>query len=160
MRYEYSIYRNEWCGWQLWRGQAGGFRHTQLVRHLLPESVGMMQRLGMLRRVGLSDALRITMPNEQVRRDSTAPGGTEKTADGAGESSPAPDGWPKLVEVVALVKYAVVIYADSEAQALEHVTTWEHAWDANADLIGVSDVEVGDVQPGTPEDAHEVTANR
>ena len=23
MRYEYSIYRNEWCGWQLWRGQAG-----------------------------------------------------------------------------------------------------------------------------------------
>ena len=63
MRYEYSIYRNEWCGWQLWRGQAGGFRHTQLVRRLLPESVRMMRKRGMLRRVGLSSALQVTMPN-------------------------------------------------------------------------------------------------
>ena len=63
MNYEYSIYMNEWCGWQLWRGQAGGFRHTQLVRRLLPESVRMMRRRGMLRRVGLSSALQVTMPN-------------------------------------------------------------------------------------------------
>lgn len=63
MNYEYSIYKNEWCGWQLWRGQAGGFRHTQLVRRLLPESVRMMRRRGMLRRVGLSSALQVTMPN-------------------------------------------------------------------------------------------------
>ena len=67
MRYEYSIYRNEWCGWQLWRGQAGGFRHTQLVRRLLPESVRMMRKRGMLRRVGLSRALQVTMPNPVVR---------------------------------------------------------------------------------------------
>ena len=66
MRYEYSIYRNEWCGWQLWRGQAGGFRHTQLVRRLLPESVRMMRKRGMLRRVGLSSALQVTMPNKEV----------------------------------------------------------------------------------------------
>ena len=68
MRYEYSIYRNEWCGWQLWRGQAGGFRHTQLVRRLLPESVRMMRKRGMLRRVGLSSALQVTMPNATGER--------------------------------------------------------------------------------------------
>jgi hypothetical protein len=68
MNYEYSIYRNEWCGWQLWRGQAGGFRHTQLVRRLLPESVRMMRRRGMLRRVDLSSALQVTMPNVSLER--------------------------------------------------------------------------------------------
>ncbi|MEI6150758.1 MAG: hypothetical protein WCS01_16800 [bacterium] len=73
--------------------------------------------------------------------------------------SAAPHGWPKLVEITALVSYSVVVYADSKEQALEHVKTWEHAWDANADLIGVSDVDVLDVRAGTPEDAHEVTAN-
>lgn len=72
MRYEYSIYRNEWCGWQLWRGQAGGFRHTQLVRRLLPESVRMMRKRGMLRRVGLSRALQVTMPNARPHAEAVA----------------------------------------------------------------------------------------
>lgn len=64
MRYEYSIYKNEWYGWQLWRGKAGGFSHTQLVRYLLPETVRMMRRRGMLRRVGLLSALQVTMPKK------------------------------------------------------------------------------------------------
>ena len=61
MKYDYSIYFNEWCGWQLWRGQAGGFCHTQLVRQMLPESVRLMHRRGMLRRVGVSSALQVRM---------------------------------------------------------------------------------------------------
>jgi len=67
MKYDYSIHRNEWCGWQLWRGPAGGFRHPELVRSLLPQSVSMMHRRGMLRRVGLSGALQVTMPNAELR---------------------------------------------------------------------------------------------
>ena len=85
---------------------------------------------------------------ERSTTENAAPGGT-------GEANC----WPKLVEITAVVSYAVVIYADSEDQALEHVKTWEHAWDANADLIGVGDVEVNDVRPGSPCAAHEVTAN-
>lgn len=66
MKYDYSVCHNEWCGWQLWRGPKGGFRHTQLVRHLLPQSVRMMQLRGMLRLVGLSSALQVTMPNARM----------------------------------------------------------------------------------------------
>jgi hypothetical protein len=78
----------------------------------------------------------------------------------AGESSPAQeDGWPKLVEIRTLVCYSVVIYADSKSQALEHVGGWEHTWDRSADLCYVCDVDVVDIRSGTPEEAHEVTAN-
>jgi hypothetical protein len=43
----------------------------------------------------------------------------------------------KLYEIQASVEYAVVIAAETEAQAMEYVESWEHAWDANADLLGV-----------------------
>lgn len=66
---------------------------------------------------------------------------------------------PKLYEISALVSYAVVVLATSKEEALAEVATWEHAWDGNADLIGVSDVEVTDVRDGDEDDAHEVTAN-
>lgn len=56
--------------------------------------------------------------------------------------------WPKLVEITALVRYSVVIHADSKEQALKSVESWEHAWDSNADLVGVSDVEVLDIRDG------------
>lgn len=64
---------------------------------------------------------------------------------------------PKLYEIVALLKYAVVILADSREQAMEHIKTWERAWAEGSDLVGVSDVEVADVREGVAEDAHEVT---
>lgn len=50
----------------------------------------------------------------------------------------------KLYEVSALVHCVSVILAESEADALQHVSTWEQAWTepSNADLIGVSDVEI------------------
>jgi len=52
----------------------------------------------------------------------------------------------KLYEICASVDYAVVIAATSREEALEHVKTWEHAWDANADLLGVSNVEIVSVR--------------
>lgn len=48
----------------------------------------------------------------------------------------------KVYEITAMVTYALVIAADSAEAALAHVKTWEGAWPANADLVGVSDVEV------------------
>lgn len=50
----------------------------------------------------------------------------------------------KRFEIVALVKYALVIAADSKEEALKHVETWEESWHSHADLVGVSDVEVVD----------------
>jgi hypothetical protein len=64
----------------------------------------------------------------------------------------------RIYEVSAMVYYTVVVLASSKKQALKHVATWEHAWDANADLISVSDIEVTDVRPGTADDADEVVA--
>ncbi len=62
----------------------------------------------------------------------------------------------KLYEITAYVRFAVVVWADSEERALKAVETWEHAWDANADLIEVCDVGVVDVRDGSPDDAHEI----
>jgi hypothetical protein len=39
----------------------------------------------------------------------------------------------KLYEISAMVNYHTVILATSEKDALEHVSTWENAWNANAD---------------------------
>ena len=65
----------------------------------------------------------------------------------------------KLYEVSALVRYAIVLYADSPEQALKHVETWDEAWHGNAALIGASDVEIVAVRDGEPDEAHEdVTA--
>ena len=61
---------------------------------------------------------------------------------------------PKLYEIVALVKYATVIRADSRQDAMKEVATWEHAWEANADPICVSDVELLEERDGDAEDAH------
>lgn len=61
---------------------------------------------------------------------------------------------PKLYEISALVSYHVVIRANSKKEALDHVATWEHAWDSNSDLVCVSDVELFDVREGHAEDAH------
>lgn len=62
---------------------------------------------------------------------------------------------PKLYEITALVNYSVVIRADSKEEALKHVETWEHAWDRNSDLVGVSDVDLCDVRDGGADEAHE-----
>lgn len=67
----------------------------------------------------------------------------------------------RLFEITAMVTYTVVIAAETEEEALQHVETWEHAWDRYADLIGVSDVEVTAVrepfsQDGLQDEAHEV----
>lgn len=69
-------------------------------------------------------------------------------------------GWPKLVEITAMVTYSVVVYADSVQQAMDEVSTWEMAWQENADLICVSDVAVFDVRDGVPDAAHLTTARK
>lgn len=55
----------------------------------------------------------------------------------------------KLYEITALVTYSTVILATSEKDAMEHVETWEQAWTepSNADMVGVSDVDLLDVRP-------------
>ena len=69
----------------------------------------------------------------------------------------------KLYEIRAEVSYAVVVAAETEEQALEHIKAWEHAWAIGADLIGVSTPEVVDIrEPSSQElndledEAHEV----
>jgi hypothetical protein len=69
----------------------------------------------------------------------------------------------KLFEIRAMVSYAVVVAARTKEEALAHVETWEHAWAANADLIGVSDVELADIREPESQDrdaledvAHEI----
>lgn len=61
----------------------------------------------------------------------------------------------KLYEIEVLVRYAVIIQATSAKQALAHVETWGHAWDANADLLEVHGLEITDVRSGSTEEAHE-----
>lgn len=61
---------------------------------------------------------------------------------------------PKLYEITAIVSYSVVIRADSREAALKHVETWEHAWDANAELLEANNVDILDVRDGDSEDAH------
>ena len=65
----------------------------------------------------------------------------------------------KLYELTVLVKYHAVIAATSEQDALDHVDSWENAWHDNADLIGVTDLDVCDVRDATSvvDEAHEVT---
>lgn len=67
----------------------------------------------------------------------------------------------KLYEIRAEVSYAIVIAANSEAEALKHVKTWEKSWDSHSDLIGVSVPEIVDInEPQSEEtledEAHEV----
>lgn len=69
----------------------------------------------------------------------------------------------KLYEIRAEVSYCVVIAANSEKEALEHVKTWEHAWDSNSDLKGVSTPDIVDIREPTNQEndtlefeAHEV----
>lgn len=62
----------------------------------------------------------------------------------------------KLFEIRVEVSYAVVIAAESGEKALEHVKTWEHAWDSSSSLIGVSTPEIVDVRDGSEDEAHEV----
>ena len=69
----------------------------------------------------------------------------------------------KLFEIRAIVEYAVVIAAETGKAALEHVKTWEHAWDSSSDLLGVSYVDIVDVrEPASQnvedleDEAHEV----
>lgn len=69
----------------------------------------------------------------------------------------------KLFEIRATVEYAVVIAAETREAALEHVKTWEHAWDSSSDLLGVSDVDIVDVREPSSQnvedledEAHEV----
>jgi len=64
----------------------------------------------------------------------------------------------RLYEITALVKYAVVVYAENERAALKYVEGWEHAWDANSELIGVTDTELLAVRDGDCEDAHVVVS--
>jgi hypothetical protein len=66
-----------------------------------------------------------------------------------------------LYELRVEVSYAVVIAADTKDQALEHVKSWEHAWDSSADLIGVSQPEIVSErepirQDSLEDEAHEV----
>jgi len=65
----------------------------------------------------------------------------------------------RLYEIVALVKYAVVVAATSKDEALKHIETWEKCWPTSSDFIGVSDVELMDVRKLTDaeDEAHEVT---
>jgi hypothetical protein len=51
----------------------------------------------------------------------------------------------KLYEIRASVEYAVVVAAETEAQAMEHVESWEHSWDAQADLLG-AEMELVDIR--------------
>lgn len=61
---------------------------------------------------------------------------------------------PKLYEITAMVSYAIVLRADSKEQALEYVSTWEHAWEANADLREAHAVDLVDIRDGIAEEAH------
>jgi hypothetical protein len=67
----------------------------------------------------------------------------------------------KLYEISAIVSFRAVVAAVSKEDALGHVSTWEQAWidPANADLVGVSDVELFDVRDAISikDDAHHVT---
>lgn len=78
--------------------------------------------------------------------------------------APAEPSKVQLYEVTAFVKYAVVIAATSEENALAEVDTWERSWHENGDLIDVSDVGVNDTRPlkvaplSWKDEAHELTS--
>jgi hypothetical protein len=67
----------------------------------------------------------------------------------------------KLYEIVAHLKYAVVVAATSKEDALKQIELWEQCWHDNSDFIGVSDVEVTDVRKvdfdTVYDDTHEIT---
>lgn len=52
----------------------------------------------------------------------------------------------KLYEFTALVRYAAVIYADSEEDARAEVETWENAWHDTGEICEVVDVDLVDVR--------------
>ena len=54
---------------------------------------------------------------------------------------------PRLFEVSVIIERTAVILATSKEDALEHVETWELAWEENSDLIGVTDKEVTVIRP-------------
>ena len=69
----------------------------------------------------------------------------------------------RLYEITAMVAYSTVVAATSKKDAMKEVESWENAWHANSDLVGVSDVElldVRDLQGAYFEDeAHIITAS-
>jgi len=64
----------------------------------------------------------------------------------------------RLYEISACLNCHVVVSADSEETAMECVATWERAWCATGEIVGVSDVALFDVrEPTSPDwrdDAH------
>lgn len=60
---EYSLYHHPGGFWQLWRG-IKYCRPDRMLRVLLPESVAMMQRNGMIQRVGINGMI-VKLPNAQ-----------------------------------------------------------------------------------------------
>ena len=66
----------------------------------------------------------------------------------------------KLYEFTALLKCALVIAADTEADARETIQTYERHWYEGGDFIGVSDIELVDVreadQDSIKDFAHEI----
>jgi hypothetical protein len=52
----------------------------------------------------------------------------------------------RLYEITAMISRSVVIAATSKQDALSHVETWEDAWEAVSELIGVSDVDLNNVR--------------
>lgn len=74
---------------------------------------------------------------------------------------PAGSASVKLYEITAIITRSVVVAATSEAEAMEHVSTWEQSWETSSDLIGVSDVGLMCSRPLKASDwrdeAHEIT---
>lgn len=63
------------------------------------------------------------------------------------------DGWPKLVEITALLECSVVIYANSEEDALREVEDWDEAFAEIGCIRGAKNIDVFDVREGTADDA-------
>jgi len=62
------------------------------------------------------------------------------------ESLASANGSPRLFEIAVVVIRHAVILATSEEDALQHVETWEEAWEEHSDLIDTTDREVTDIR--------------
>ena len=63
------------------------------------------------------------------------------------------DGWPKLVEITALLECSAVFFANSEEDALKEVDSWNGAWAVIGNVLGAKNIDVFDVREGMPDDA-------
>lgn len=63
------------------------------------------------------------------------------------------DGWPKLVEITALLECSVVIYANNTEDALREVEDWDEAFAEIGCIRGAKNIDVFDVREGAPDDA-------